>query len=190
MRRFVAAGLGVVLGAGLLAGCQRSEEAAQTGEAPQASTAAPAAPATPPKRKPGLWAQTVSTDGMTQTTKICLDEALESRMTAWGQQVTDGMCARNVVTRTSGGWAFESECDMGQGGKTLTKGTMTGDFDSRLVMKAVSTTTGSSMPQANGTHEMEMTAVWEGPCPAGMKPGDMTLPGGMTINMDAMTRGK
>lgn len=193
MRRFAGVGLGVALGAGLLAGCQKNEDAAKTGETPQASAAAPAAPATPPKRKPGLWAQTVSTAGVTQTTKICLDEATESRMTPWGQQMSDGMCARNVVTPTAGGWAFESECDMGQGGKTVTKGTMTGDFDSRLVMKAVSTTTGSSMPQADGTHEMEVTSVWEGPCPAGMKPGDMSLPGGMTINMNQMSgmaRGK
>jgi hypothetical protein len=38
-----------------------------------------------------------------------------------------------------------------------------------------------------------MTAKWEGPCPAGMKGGDVavTLPGGrqMTINMEQMTAG-
>jgi hypothetical protein len=43
------------------------------------------------------------------------------------------------------------------------------------------------MPQANGTHEMELTATWQGPCPAGMKAGDMTmtLPGsGKTMTMN------
>lgn len=193
MRRFVGAGLGALLGAGLLAGCQKSDEAAKTGEAAQASATAPNVAATPPKRKPGLWAQTVSTAGMTQTTKLCLDEATEARMTAWGQQVSEGMCAKNAITPAAGGWAFESECDMGQAGKTVTKGTATGDFNSRYVIKATSTTTGASMAQANGAHEMEMTAAWEGPCPAGMKPGDMSLPGGMTINLDqmsAMGRGK
>lgn len=193
MRRFVGFGLSLALAGGVLAGCQKSEDEAKTGEAPQASIAAPAAPAAAPKRKPGLWAQTVSTGGMTQTSKICLDEATESRMTAWGQQMSDGMCARNVITPTPGGWSFESDCDMGQGGKSVTKGTATGDFNSKYVIKATTTTTGSSMPQANGAHEMEMTAVWEGPCPAGMKPGDMSLPGGMTINMNQMSgmaRGK
>lgn len=193
MRGFWGGGLGVMLGVGLLAGCQKSDEGAKTGDAPQASAAAPAAPTSPPKRKPGLWAQTVSTAGMTQTTKICLDEATESRMTAWGQQVSDGMCARNVITPTAGGWSFESECDMGEAGKSVTKGTATGDFDSKYVIKATTTTTGASMAQANGVHEMEMTAAWEGPCPAGMKPGDMSLPGGVTINMNQMSgmmRGK
>jgi hypothetical protein len=61
------------------------------------------------------------------------------------------------------------------------------------VVKATTVTSGSSMPQANGTHAMELTATWEGPCPAGMKPGDMTLtlPGGrsMTMNIMEMTAG-
>jgi hypothetical protein len=42
------------------------------------------------------------------------------------------------------------------------------------------------MAQANGTHDMEMTGTWEGPCPADMKPGDMLLPGGVKVNLNSM----
>lgn len=174
----------VLLGVGLLAlaGCQKKPEAtAAAGEAPKAS--APAPFAGPPKRKPGLWTQTIATQGMTQTMKLCLDEATEAKMTVWGQQAGKDMCARNEITPTVGGWSFTSACDMGAAGKVTTTGKATGDFNSKYVIKATSVTTGSSMAQANGTHDMEMSGTWEGACPANMKPGDMTMPGGVTINI-------
>lgn len=180
MRRFL------VLGVGLLAltACQKkTETAAATGEAPAVSANTSAAPMTAPRRKPGLWSQTVSTSGMTQTMKLCLDEATEAKMTVWGQQAGKDLCAKNQVTPAPGGWSFASECDMGSAGKIVTTGSATGDFNAKYVVKATSVTTGASMAQANGTHAMEMTGTWEGACPAHMKPGDMTLPNGMTMNI-------
>lgn len=183
----------LILGVGLLAlaACQKKTEspAAATGEAPVAAANAPAATVTPPKRKPGLWSQTVSTSGMTQTMKLCLDAATEEKMTVWGQQAGEDVCAKNQITPTAGGWSFVSECDMGSAGKVVTTGTTTGDFGSKYVVKAKSVTTGASMAQANGTHEMEMTGTWEGACPANMKPGDMTLPNGMTLNLNTLPAG-
>lgn len=187
-----------VLGVSLLAlaACSKKEDKTPTAEASASASAsganasASAGPIAPPKRKPGLWAQTVSTAGMTQTSKLCLDEATEAKMSVWGQQMGQDMCARNVITPAAGGWSFDSECTMAGAGTIKTKGTATGDFNSKYVVKATSTTSGSSMAQANGTHEMEVTATYEGPCPAGMKPGDMTLPGGMTVNINQMTAAK
>ena len=196
MRRVLVLGLLPLVG---LAACQKKPEstAAATGEAAMASAnapAAPVAPAGPPKRKPGLWAQTVSTAGRTQTSKICLDEATDARMSAWGQAMGQDICSKNAVTPIAGGWKFDAECSMG-GGKTSTTGTATGDFNSKYVVKATTVTSGSSMPQADGTHDMELTATWEGPCPAGMKPGDMSMsmPGTgrtMTININEMAAKK
>lgn len=184
-----------VLGVSLLAlaACSKKADdktAAVTGDAAPAAATAPASPIAPPKRKPGLWSQTVSTAGMNQTSKICLDEATEAKMSVWGQQMGQDMCAKNVISPTAGGWAFDSECTMTGAGTIKTKGTATGDFNSKYVVKATSVTSGSSMAQANGTHEMEVTGVWEGPCPAGMKPGDMTLPGGMTVNIANLPNAK
>jgi hypothetical protein len=183
----------VVLGVSLLAlaACSKMEETAAAAVGAGAVATAPAGPVTLPKRKPGLWTHTVNTEGMQQTMKLCIDADTDAKMTVWGQAASKEMCARNVVTAAPGGYAFESECDMGQMGKTSGKGTVTGDFNSAYVVKTTSTTTGSSMPQANKTSEMTLTAKWEGACPAGMKGGDMrmTMPGGreMTMNIEQMT---
>ncbi len=168
-----------------LAACQKKPEtAAATVDAAPAS-AQTSGPMSPPKRKPGLWSQTVSTQGMTQTSKLCLDEATEAKMTIWGQQIGKNICVKNEVRSAPGGWSFESQCDMGGGGgKVATSGTVTGDFNASYKVKATSVTTGSSMAQINGTHAMEMIGTWEGACPAGMKAGDMTLPGGMKMNLN------
>jgi len=185
-----------VLTLGLLALCacsKKDEKATAAAEGPSASATAPAGPVALPQRKPGLWTHTINATGVTQTMKLCIDADTDAKMTVWGQGVSKEMCARNVVTVVPGGYAFESECDMGEMGRTSGKGTVTGDFNSAYTVKTTSTTTGSSMPQANKTSEMTLTARWEGPCPAGMKGGDakMTLPGGreMTINMEQMTAG-
>ena len=70
----------LVLCVGLLAlaACQKKSETAAVGDTPSAAATAPAASLGPPKRKPGLWTQTVSSGGMTQTMKLCLDEATEA----------------------------------------------------------------------------------------------------------------
>jgi hypothetical protein len=191
MRRLVMFGLGL-MAARALAGCQKKTETAATHEtAPPKVAAAPAAPIGPPKRKPGLWAQTISSQGVHQISKICLDAATDAKMTAWGQAIGQGACSKNVVTPIPGGWRFEAVCPLGAGGTSTTTGEAIGDFNSKYVIKAKTVTTGSSMPQANGEHAMEMTATWNGPCPAGVRPGDiqMSMPGipkGMTININDM----
>jgi hypothetical protein len=183
MRRAIVLSLSVLA----VAACQKKPEekagGEKMGEAGKAPAATASAPMTPPARKPGLWSQTVTTAGVTQTMKICFDAAVDKRMAVYGQAVGQDRCQKNVVTPVAGGWRFESVCDMGSGGKTSTTGEAKGDFASRYEVKAVTETRGAEAPQMNGRHEMALTAAWEGPCPAGMKPGDMQLPGGMTINM-------
>lgn len=184
----VVALLGVSLLA--LAACSKKEEKAATADGADAAATAPAGPVTMPKRKPGLWAHTMTTEGTTQTVKLCLDADTDAKMSVWGQAVSNEMCSKNLITRTPTGYAFESECDMGTMGRSSGKGTVTGDFSSAYTVQMTSTTTGSSMAQANTTSSMTLTAKWEGACPAGMKGGDMELPGGMKINMEAMTAKK
>lgn len=167
-----------------VAACSKKTEETATGDGAPAAANAPAGPIAPPKRKPGLWVQTISTAGMNQETKLCLDEATEAKMTLWGQAMGQDMCSKNQITPAPGGWKLESECDFGEAGKNVTTGTITGDFNSRYVMKMTTTTTGAKMVQANTTQEMEMTGAWQGACPADMKPGDMLLPGGMKMNIN------
>lgn len=157
---------------------------AAPGSGPTARGDAAATLAAMPERTPGLWAQKVSTAGIAQATQVCLDKAVEQRFTWWGQHAGQGACSRTSITaRPGGGWNFASTCDMGADGRTSTKGEVTGDFARSYRVTAQSTISGAQAPQMNGTHAMTLEASWKGPCPAGMKPGDMLLPGGMKINM-------
>jgi hypothetical protein len=141
---------------------------------------------TPPERKAGLWEQKMSTAGMTQVSRICFSDEVNEKMTLWGQQGDDDMCSKKSVTPTPGGWKFSSTCNMGSGGTIVSSGEAKGDFGTHYTVDIESSTTGASAPQMNGEHAMTLEATWKGPCPAGFKPGDMELPGGMKINMLTM----
>jgi hypothetical protein len=171
-----------------LAACGQKAETAKGAEgASPASAAAPAVPAGPPARKPGLWVQTISTGDMTQTTRICLDEATDKAMSLVGSQMSDEICSKHEVTPVAGGYRFSSVCAAGDGtGTTTTEGSATGDFNSKYKVEAQSTITGANAPQMNGARKMTVEAEWQGPCPADFKPGDMELPGGMKMNIAAM----
>jgi hypothetical protein len=177
-----------------LAGCSKTTptKAVQITKVDEAAQRAPAAaPAEPPatsaampERKAGLWEQTMSSERIRQTTRICIDKAVETKLNWTGQQAGKSGCEKTAITpRVGGGWEFSSTCDLGAGGRIVSHGVASGDFGGHYSVDIDSTTTGSSMPQANGVHRMKLDASWKGPCPAGMKPGDMELPGGMKLNM-------
>lgn len=158
---------------------------ARPGSAPAAQAHAPTpAPTSLPERTPGLWKQTVSTAGRTQVSRVCLDKAVEQQFTWWGEHAGEGACSRTRLTpRAAGGWEFASACDMGEGGKSAIKGQVTGDFAKAYRVSAESTISGARAPSMNGTHAMTLEASWQGPCPTGMRAGDVVLPGGVKINM-------
>lgn len=167
-----------------LAACSKKADTAG-GPAPAASApVAAAAPAAPPTRKAGLWEQTMSMPQMTQTAKICLDEATETKTKWWSTERHGGKsnCTEESVTPTAGGWTFHSVCNTGDGTKVTSDGTATGDFGSHYKVDVTSVTSGAPMAQANGTHKISIEASWKGPCPAGMKAGDIEMPGGMRIS--------
>ncbi len=194
MRIYLVLGVGVLA----LAACSKKDDKAPAAEASASASAsasganasATAGPVAMPKRKPGLWSHTMVADGSTQTMKICIDADTDAKMSVWGQAMSKEMCSKNVMTATPGGYAFESECDMGNMGHTVGKGTVSGDFNSAYTVKTTSTVTGSSIPQANRTSEMTLQAKWEGACPAGMTGGDIQLANGMKLNIEAMAAKK
>jgi hypothetical protein len=138
---------------------------------------------TAPQRRAGYWEQTVSMAApraMTMKSQFCTDPTVEKRVSALGQAGPGQNCPPPTVVRTPGGFTFESTCQMA-GRTTHTKGTATGDFQSsyRLVMDSQMTP-----PIAGqGSSRMQIDSKWLGPCPAGKKPGDMTMPNGMTVNI-------
>jgi hypothetical protein len=164
-----------------VAGCNKHEAAPNPYQPPKVET---------PKRKPGLWKQTIFVEDLNamQTASLCLDAGTDAQVSWWAQQGVRGGCAKNDVQRQpDGSWKFSSVCQMAGGIKMTTEGTAVGDFQSKYQVKAETTTSGAPMAQMNGTRSITIDASWQGPCPAGMQPGDMELPDGRRVNMLTMS---
>ena len=182
----------LTLGAALLAltACGDRETADKAGDAP--SAAAPAAPGVAPampKLRAGLWRVTTAGDGPQGVSRMCLDDAVQARMNVVGAQAAGGNCGQTRMTpNPGGGWRYRSVCDYSAsgGGTSVSEGVMTGYLRTAYSSRTTVTTTGAAVAHMNRAMTITGEGVYEGPCPADMKPGDMVIPGGMTFNMVEM----
>jgi hypothetical protein len=165
------------LSAAMLAGCHKPAPAKHA-----ALTPIPGAGEL--HRKAGLWEQRVSNGDTTQVSRLCLDEATDSKLSYFGRQMNESSCEKHTVTAIpGGGWQFTTVCDMGSGGKVTTEGMATGDFSARYQVKAQTTTLGAELEHMNGVQRFVVDASWQGPCPPDMQAGDMVLPGGARVKV-------
>ena len=170
-----------------LAACGDRTEADKAGDASGAETrAAPGAPLATPKLRAGLWRVTTGGDGPQGVSTMCLDDAVQARMNVVGAQAAGGNCQETTMQpNAGGGWRYRTVCDysaMG-GGTSVSEGVMTGDLRTAYSSRTTVTTTGAAVDHMNGPVAITGEGVYEGPCPADMKPGDMVIPGGMKFNM-------
>ena len=149
-----------------------------------ASVAAEAAGIDLPARKAGQWEirLTPKTAGAapSMVTQLCLDAASDKALMQQGLAMSPG-CTTNQSRDGNGNMVFDSVCNTG-GRKTTAHAVISGDFQSRYTIDIVADTTtgGAGKPKHS---EMQQEASWKGACPAGMKPGDMVLPGGRKVNL-------
>ncbi|MEO6340322.1 MAG: DUF3617 family protein [Caulobacteraceae bacterium] len=140
-----------------------------------------------PTRKPGFWDQTMTMEtgrGMTMKSQFCTDASVEKKMSVLGQNMAGSSCRQTSMRKTATGFAFDSTCSMA-GRTTTSSGVVSGDFQNGYRIDTVS----KSSPPLKGTSgesKMHIEAKWLGPCPAGRKPGDMVMPGGMVMNISTM----
>lgn len=155
---------GVCLAALALTACDKPAD--KTGAAAPVAAPKPAVMATAPRLKPGLWEITVG--GAPMKASSCIDEATQKDAAAMGQGMDRGNCTRNSWNRIPGGMAFEFDCTT-NGTHMISKGTVTGDFNSayRMELDITGTRDGQSF-----THKQVIDAKYLGACPAGMKPGE------------------
>jgi hypothetical protein len=152
---------------------------------PPTDKARNAAPVETPRRKPGLWKQTVLVEDLNalQSVNLCLDAASDVALSWWSQQGFRQNCSRNEIKRQpDGSWRFSAVCEAG-GVRTTSQGSAVGDFNRKYQLRSDVTTVNSPVAQMNGTRKIAIDAEWQGECPRGMNPGDMDLPDGRRVNL-------
>lgn len=144
-----------------------------------------------PKLKAGLWETTTSSargDGKApHTSTLCLDDSVQQEMYRMSTGMLSGMCSKYEIKASGSKVTSEAVCDLG---------------GTRMQSRAVMTLTGNAAyrTEAHASFDppfmgnKETTTVIEGrhlgPCKAGQKPGDLTLPGGKTMNIRQFTGAK
>ncbi|GIK87236.1 MAG: hypothetical protein KJ018_07390 [Burkholderiales bacterium] len=148
--------------------------------------AAPVHAADLPRRRSGLWEITTSQPGAPAAVsgQLCIDEKTDDL----AQQLAQGAmsCSRQQVRPEGDGWVLDSVCRLGESTAT-TRARISGRFDSAYQVDIDSSYEPPIMGMRGG--KATVKARWLGACRPGQRAGDMTLPGGVTINIfDAQQR--
>lgn len=141
-----------------------------------------------PKLKSGLWEVNMTTgkrEGPPRLTTMCLDDSVQREMYTMSTGMMAGMCTKHDIKVTGNKVTTIANCDLG-----ITK----------MQSQAVMTLSGNTSyhtearatfdPPLNGAKES--TSIIDGKhvgaCKPGQQPGDMTLPGGQTVNVRQLMR--
>ena len=143
-----------------------------------------------PKRKPGLWEITTTSDranSRPMTAKMCTDDKTQTLFAHFGDQVGKTRCSKRDVQNQGTQVITDTVCNIAKSQVT-----------SHTVMNFDSITSFSiqvhshyepalfGSTDSNSTH----TGKWVGACPADMKPGEVLSPNGVKINMNAVLESK
>jgi hypothetical protein len=131
-----------------------------------------------PLRKAGLWEIAMEgVAGRSFTSLMCLDAATDREMMDYAVKRVDGDC-KNAMKRQGTTYTVDSECKV-SGTAVKSKTVISGDFSSAYTVRTEGTM---------GTESMLITqsAKWKGADCTGMKPGDISLLGGIKINIKQM----
>jgi len=132
-------------------------------------------------RKPGLWVITTSMKGMPANrgaAKMCLDANTDAELMRHGMKWHKDSCTPPAITGSGSVRTIDTVCHVGAATQKSHM-TMTFSGDASYRMDMTSEVSRPDMPARQ--MRMSQEAKWAGPCPAGMKPGDMSI-GGMTFN--------
>ena len=142
-----------------------------------------------PKLKAGLWEVNMTSgkaDAKPRLTTMCLDESVQREMYRVSTGMATGMCTKHDIKVSGNKVTTVANCDLG-----ITK----------MQSQAVMTLTGNTAyhtearatfdPPLNGAREQSTVIDGKhiGACKPGQQPGDMTLPGGQTVNVRQLMGG-
>ena len=135
-----------------------------------------------PARRAGLWNVTINMENAKlppQTNKMCIDAASDAKLMKLGLASKQADCTAMNISGSGNVRTVDSVCHFNGGTqKNHVQMTYVGDGAYHMDMRSQ-----FSPPIAGKTEShIVQDAKWVGPCPAGMKPGDMMI-NGMKINM-------
>ena len=137
-----------------------------------------------PKLKPGLWEVTTTNTGREgaapRPTSMCLDDSVQQDMYRMSTGMMAGMCSKHDVNVSGSRVTMSAVCDVG-GTKMRSQSVMTLTGDTAYRTETHATFDPPMMGTAESTTAIQGRHV--GACSPGQQPGDMTLPGGKTINL-------
>lgn len=176
----------------LAAGCERrAEQEPQASDTPDAVSesaestgVAPVLPADRPRLRAGLWRVSTSDGERLSTTLMCVDAASQDRMGALAAQMVPSACSQHEMRDMGGGaWSSRMVCDLGSAGRMSSESVAQGDFERRYTVETRYSTTGAAMESMNRSGTTAAESVYQGPCPEGMRAGEIELEGGLRFNM-------
>jgi hypothetical protein len=137
-----------------------------------------------PQRRAGLWEITMTMDrpkGMpAMTTRMCVDAATDREMMDYALKVS-GSCKSLTTRREGKTLVIASDCAFA-GKQTKSRTVLTGDFQSSYTSR-----TEGTMDDGDGRKPrptvVTQTASWKGADCPGMRPGDVTMFGGLKLNI-------
>jgi hypothetical protein len=137
-----------------------------------------------PRLKPGLWEismKSAQREGAApRLTTLCLDDTVQQAMYRMSTGMMTGMCSKYEIKVAGGKVTTDAVCDLG---------------GTKMQSRAVMTLTGNTAyrTEAHATFDPPMGGMREsstiiegrhvGACKQGQQPGDMTLPGGKSLNI-------
>lgn len=130
-----------------------------------------------PARRAGLWQLTLQVSGApAQQVRQCIDARTDRQMQYFNQGTDTQACARNEWRQEGDRFIGESECRFGSSIST-TRSVFQGDF-SKTYKGEIESRIEPPLAGMSQTR-VSLSARWLGNCPAGWKPGDLEMPGGM-----------
>lgn len=140
-----------------------------------------------PPRKTGLWEINMESSGglPSMTTRMCIDAATDREMMDYALKQTGRDC-KTALRREGSTYTIDTDCTVG-GAAVKSKTVISGDFKSAYIARIEGTIEG--MPgggKGSQPIRMTQTAKWKSADCPGMKPGDISMLGGIKINIKQM----
>lgn len=153
-----------------------------------AAPAFAAAPVDVPPLRPGLWEATTVPANRSQprpeVTRVCIDKFTQRQVLDQLAFAMPRMCSRNQYGMRGGRFVTESACTLGAStieGRTETTFFRDTGYHTEVVGRV------GPAGKVAPTQRAVIDGKHVGACPAGMKPGDMVLPNGLTLNLVQMS---